>query len=64
MNKVNLKYLTNLFGKPKSNFCETSEIVTIVDLNNNIIGKSTRYEMRVQNLIHRSTYIFLFNTQK
>ena len=37
------------------------EIVAIVDENNRVIGSSTRREMRCKRLIHRATYIFVFN---
>lgn len=39
------------------------EIVTIVDEHNNVIGSAPRREMRAKKLPHRSTYIFVFNSQ-
>jgi isopentenyldiphosphate isomerase len=38
-----------------------NEIVAVVDENNRVIGSSTRREMRCKRLIHRATYIFVFN---
>jgi isopentenyldiphosphate isomerase len=38
------------------------EIVTIVDEQNHVIGAVPRREMRAKRLLHRSTYIFVFNT--
>ena len=37
------------------------EIVTIVDKNNQVIGSTTRAEMRAKCLGHRATYILVFN---
>lgn len=37
------------------------EIVALVDGHNQVIGATTRREMRVRNLPHRSTYILVFN---
>jgi len=37
------------------------EIVAIVDERNHCIGAATRGEMRARGLIHRSTYILVFN---
>lgn len=39
------------------------EIVAIVDEHNNVIGSAPRREMRIRKLPHRSTYIFVFNSQ-
>lgn len=39
------------------------EIITIVDEDNNETGKATRKQMREENLIHRATYILVFNSQ-
>jgi 8-oxo-dGTP pyrophosphatase MutT (NUDIX family) len=39
-----------------------SEIVAIVDRDNNLIGKTTRREMRSTGLPHRATYILVFNS--
>jgi len=39
------------------------EEVAIVDRDNRVIGSATRAEMRAQNLIHRATYILVFNRQ-
>lgn len=38
------------------------EVVVIVDENNSEIGTATRFEMRRQNLIHRASYILVFNS--
>lgn len=38
------------------------EIITIVDENNKEIGQTSRAEMRSQGLIHRATYILVFNS--
>ena len=37
------------------------EIVAIVDEHNNVIGAIPRWEMRAKRLLHRSTYILVFN---
>lgn len=37
------------------------ELVAIVDRDNRVIGSAPRHEMRAQNLIHRATYILVFN---
>jgi isopentenyldiphosphate isomerase len=39
------------------------EIVAIVDEDNNIIGSAPRWEMRANQLPHRSTYILVFNSR-
>lgn len=39
-----------------------NEIVAIVDRSNNLIGKTTRQEMRSKGLPHRATYIFVLNS--
>lgn len=39
------------------------EIVAIVDEQNNVIGAVPRREMRANRLLHRSTYILVFNSQ-
>ena len=39
------------------------EIVTIVDEHNHVIGAVPRREMRAKRLLHRSTYILVFNSQ-
>lgn len=39
------------------------ELVAIVDINNNFTGQATRQEMRRLNLIHRATYILVFNNR-
>ena len=41
----------------------TSEIVTLVDVNDQIIGKASRAEVRRDGLRHRVTYILVFNAQ-
>lgn len=41
----------------------SNEIVQIVDSENCETGETTRYEMRKNNLIHRATYILVFNTK-
>ncbi len=41
----------------------SNEIVQIVDSENREIGETTRKEMRKNNLIHRATYILVFNTK-
>ena len=40
------------------------EQVAIVDEHNQVIGAATRAEMRRHNLIHRATYIFVFDSQR
>ena len=40
-----------------------NEIVAIVDAQNNVIGAAPRWEMRANRLIHRSTYILVFNPE-
>ncbi len=39
------------------------EIVAIVDERNNVVGSAPRREMRAKRLLHRSTYILVFNSQ-
>ncbi|MGE0822238.1 MAG: NUDIX hydrolase YfcD [Candidatus Binatia bacterium] len=39
------------------------EIVAIVDEHNTVVGAVPRREMRAKNLLHRSTYILVFNSQ-
>jgi isopentenyldiphosphate isomerase len=39
------------------------EIVAIVDEHNNVIGALPRREMRAKRLLHRSTYILVFNAR-
>lgn len=39
------------------------EIVAIVDEQNNVTGAVPRREMRAKRLLHRSTYILVFNSQ-
>ena len=39
------------------------EIITVVDNNNKITGKSFREDVRKYNFIHRATYIFVVNTK-
>lgn len=41
----------------------TEEIITIVDRANQEIGSSSRREMRARNLIHRASFILVFNDQ-
>lgn len=38
------------------------EIVTIVDENNSVVDTTTRQHMRSRRLIHRATYVFVFNS--
>ena len=38
-----------------------NERVAIVDRDNRVIGSALRHEMRAQGLIHRATYILVFN---
>lgn len=40
-----------------------NEIVSIVDAQNNVVGTAPRWEMRANRLIHRSTYILVFNPE-
>lgn len=37
------------------------ELVVIVDRDNNVIGSTTRRQMRAESLIHRATYVFVFH---
>jgi 8-oxo-dGTP pyrophosphatase MutT (NUDIX family) len=39
------------------------EIVTIVDEANRVVGSAPRHEMLARRLIHRATYILVFNAQ-
>jgi isopentenyldiphosphate isomerase len=39
------------------------EIVVVVNEQDEVIGESTRKEMRKNNLIHRSTSIFIVNEE-
>ncbi|HSF32339.1 MAG TPA: NUDIX hydrolase YfcD [Candidatus Tectomicrobia bacterium] len=39
------------------------EIVAIVDAHNNVVGAAPRREMRAKRLLHRSTYILVFNSR-
>ena len=48
-------------GKPSPGTDPGSERVVIVDEKNRVIGQSSRREMRRNNLIHRATYILVFN---
>jgi hypothetical protein len=38
------------------------ERVVIVDADNNVLGATTRAEMRARNLIHRASFTFVHNT--
>jgi len=40
-----------------------NEEVAIVDIDNQLIGSASRHEMRSKGLVHRATYILVFNTQ-
>ena len=40
-----------------------SELVAIVDENNQPVGSCTRGQMRAENLIHRSSFVAIFNSQ-
>ncbi|MFH1214926.1 MAG: NUDIX hydrolase YfcD [Pseudomonadota bacterium] len=37
------------------------ELIVVVDEENSIVGSATRRRMRLENLIHRATFILLFN---
>ena len=39
------------------------EIVTLVDKNDQVIGQASRQKVRAEGLIHRVTYILVFNTE-
>ena len=39
------------------------EIITIVDKNNSVVGALPRHRMRAQSLIHRATYVLVFDRQ-
>jgi len=41
--------------------CMSEEIVTLVDINDQVIGQAPRSKVRKQALIHRVTYILVFN---
>ena len=41
----------------------SNELVTIVDTANLVTGSALRHEMRRQGLIHRATYILVFNSK-
>lgn len=53
---VSVKATQNAVQKP-------SELVTLVDKDNNIVGEATRGEMRAQNAIHRCSFVAIFNSQ-
>lgn len=40
----------------------SEEVVAIVDERNELIGSATRTEMRVRRLVHRATYVLVFNS--
>jgi isopentenyldiphosphate isomerase len=40
------------------------EIVTIVDEHNNVVGALPRKEMRAKRLLHRATYVMVFNPRQ
>ncbi|MDH4319341.1 MAG: NUDIX hydrolase YfcD [Desulfobulbaceae bacterium] len=40
-----------------------NEEVAIVDIDNQLIGSAPRHEMRSKGLVHRATYILVFNMQ-
>lgn len=40
-----------------------NEIVALVDAQNNVIGSAPRWQMRAHRLLHRSTYILVFNAE-
>jgi isopentenyldiphosphate isomerase len=40
------------------------EIVTLVNLSDEVIGEAPRSEMRDKGLLHRVTYIFVFNSKQ
>lgn len=63
-----LHRLINMSRPPKfsplsSSYNPSQELVLIVDLQNNPTSQTTRHEMRQQNLIHRSTYNIISNSQ-
>jgi isopentenyldiphosphate isomerase len=39
------------------------EMVTIVNEHNNVVGAVSRRQMRVKRLLHRATYVMVFNTR-
>jgi isopentenyldiphosphate isomerase len=39
------------------------EIITIVDVDNNVVGSAKRREMRARGLPHRASYILVFNSK-
>lgn len=41
----------------------SKEVITVVDEKNNEVASATRAEMREKNLIHRATYILVFNSK-
>jgi len=40
------------------------EIVTIVDESNNVVGALPRKKMRANRLVHRATYVIVFNPRE
>lgn len=40
-----------------------TEIVAIVDERNRVVGSAPRHEMRARRLIHRATYVLVFNAR-
>ncbi len=42
---------------------DSVEIVQVVDIDDNEVGSAPRSEVRKKNLIHRCSYIFLFNSE-
>lgn len=39
------------------------ELVAIVDEQNRVVGSATRLRMRTEKLLHRATYVYVFNSQ-
>lgn len=54
---------SSLLGPHYSTMSAADEIVAIVDGRNQVIGSAPRREMRARNLLHRSTYILVFNAR-
>jgi hypothetical protein len=55
--------MSDIQTEKRSVMSTADEIVTLVDEHNRVIGAVPRREMRAKRLPHRSTYIFVFNTQ-
>lgn len=58
-----VRFSKRLVEKSKESMVAAEEIVAIVDGRNQVVGSAPRREMRACNLLHRSTYILVFNAR-